>query len=402
MRLLPNTAGCMTAREAVTTAQLAREAFGTDWVKLEVIGDEDTLLPDPFELLDAAEQLVLDGFSVLAYTSDDPIVARRLADAGCAAVMPLGSPIGSGLGIRNPHNIALIRESVQVPVVLDAGIGTASDAALAMELGCDAVLLASAVTRARDPERMALAMRHAVEGGRLALRAGRIPRRWHAAGVHPCRRGCPYPVTAVPLGPLLVLTDRRWCSGRSSRSSPRRSTAAPARSCCARRTCRHATGLPSPTRLRALLDPVGGVLVLAGTSVPGDAVHLAAADAVPDPRPRLLGRSCHDAAEVARAAAEGCDWVTVSPVRADRVQARPRPGARHPRTGRAHGGAPGVRPRRDHRGRRRPCLRAGAAGVAVMGGVMRAQRPDRVVRALLSAADADAGAEVGRPTGAVR
>ena len=185
VRLLPNTAGCMTAREAVTTAKLAREAFRTDWVKLEVIGDEDTLLPDPYELLDAAEQLVLDGFSVLAYTSDDPIVARRLADAGCAAVMPLGSPIGSGLGIRNPHNIALIRESVQVPVVLDAGIGTASDAALAMELGCDAVLLASAVTRARDPERMALAMRHAVEGGRLARQAGRIPRRWHAEASTP-------------------------------------------------------------------------------------------------------------------------------------------------------------------------------------------------------------------------
>ena len=180
VRLLPNTAGCMTAREAVLTARLAREAFETDWVKLEVIGDEDTLLPDPIELVDAAEQLVADGFSVLAYTNDDPITARRLADAGCSAVMPLGSPIGSGLGIRNPHNIALIRELVQVPVVLDAGIGTASDAAVAMELGCDAVLLASAVTRARDPERMALAMRHAVEGGRLALGAGRIPRRWHA------------------------------------------------------------------------------------------------------------------------------------------------------------------------------------------------------------------------------
>jgi len=180
VRLLPNTAGCMTAREAVLTAQLGREAFGTDWVKLEVIGDEDTLLPDPIELLDAAEQLVLDRFQVLAYTSDDPIVARRLADAGCAAVMPLGSPIGSGLGIRNPHNIALIREALTVPVVLDAGIGTASDAALAMELGCDAVLLASAVTRARDPEQMALAMRHAVEGGRLARLAGRIPKRWHA------------------------------------------------------------------------------------------------------------------------------------------------------------------------------------------------------------------------------
>jgi len=180
VRLLPNTAGCRTAREAVRTARLGREAFGTDWVKLEVIGDEDTLLPDPIELVDAAEQLVADGFEVLAYTGDDPITARRLADLGCAAVMPLGSPIGSGLGIRNPHNIALLRELVQVPVVLDAGIGTASDAAMAMELGCDAVLLASAVTRSRDPERMALAMRHAVEGGRLALGAGRIPRRWHA------------------------------------------------------------------------------------------------------------------------------------------------------------------------------------------------------------------------------
>ena len=180
VRLLPNTAGCMTAREAVLAAQLGREAFGTDWVKLEVIGDEDTLLPDPIETLDAAEQLVVDGFSVLAYTGDDPVVARRLADAGCEAVMPLGSPIGSGLGIRNPHSIALIREALTVPVILDAGIGTASDAALAMELGCDAVLLASAVTRARDPERMALAMRLAVEGGRLAHLAGRIPRRWHA------------------------------------------------------------------------------------------------------------------------------------------------------------------------------------------------------------------------------
>ena len=185
VRLLPNTAGCRTSREAVRTARLAREAFGTDWVKLEVIGDERTLLPDPVELLEAAEQLVLEGFHVLAYTSDDPVVARRLGDAGCAAVMPLGSPIGSGLGIRNPHNIALIREAVAVPVVLDAGIGTASDAALAMELGCDAVLLASAVTRARDPEQMALAMRHAVEGGRLARRAGRIPRRWHAEASTP-------------------------------------------------------------------------------------------------------------------------------------------------------------------------------------------------------------------------
>ncbi|WP_242611253.1 thiazole synthase [Blastococcus saxobsidens] len=180
VRLLPNTAGCRTAREAVRTARLAREAFDTNWVKLEVIGDEHTLLPDAVELLDAAEQLVAEGFVVLAYTTDDPVLGRRLADAGCAAVMPLGSPIGSGLGIRNPHNIALLREAVSVPVVLDAGIGTASDAAQAMELGCDAVLLASAVTRARDPERMALAMRQAVEGGRQAKLAGRIPRRWHA------------------------------------------------------------------------------------------------------------------------------------------------------------------------------------------------------------------------------
>ncbi|WP_457048239.1 thiazole synthase [Geodermatophilus sp. SYSU D01045] len=185
VRLLPNTAGCMTAREAVRTARLGREAFGTDWVKLEVIGDDVTLLPDAVELLDAAEQLVAEGFTVLAYTTDDPVLGRRLADAGCAAVMPLGSPIGSGLGIRNPHAIALLREAVDVPLVLDAGIGTASDAALAMELGCDAVLLATAVTRARDPERMASAMRRAVEAGRLARLAGRIPRRFHAEASTP-------------------------------------------------------------------------------------------------------------------------------------------------------------------------------------------------------------------------
>jgi thiazole synthase len=178
--VLPNTAGCFTATEAVRTAQLAREAFATDLVKLEVIGDERTLLPDPVELLDAAETLVDDGFVVLAYTSDDPVVAVRLADLGCAAVMPLGSPIGSGMGIRNPYNLAMIREQVRCPVLLDAGVGTASDAALAMELGCDGVLLASAVTRAHDPEAMALAMRHAVEAGWLARRAGRIPRRLYA------------------------------------------------------------------------------------------------------------------------------------------------------------------------------------------------------------------------------
>ncbi|SDY76491.1 thiazole-phosphate synthase [Micromonospora pattaloongensis] len=185
VRLLPNTAGCYTAGEAVKVAHLAREAFDTAWVKLEVIGDERTLLPDGVELLRAAEQLVADGFTVLAYTSDDPILARRLADAGCAAVMPAGSPIGSGLGIGNPHHIRLIRQSVDVPVILDAGIGTASDAALAMELGCDAVLLASAVTRAAHPARMAAAMRHAVEAGWLAARAGRIPKRFHALASTP-------------------------------------------------------------------------------------------------------------------------------------------------------------------------------------------------------------------------
>ena len=178
--LLPNTAGCFTARDAVTTAQLAREAFETDWVKLEVIGDDKTLLPDASELLEAAEALVGDGFTVLPYTNDDPILARRLEDAGCAAVMPLGSPIGSGMGIRNPYNLRMIVAQARVPVILDAGIGTASDAAIAMEMGCDGVLLASAVSRAEDPARMARAMRLAVEAGRLAHEAGRIPRRLYA------------------------------------------------------------------------------------------------------------------------------------------------------------------------------------------------------------------------------
>jgi thiazole synthase len=185
VRLLPNTAGCYTARDAVITARLAREAFATDWIKLEVIGDEDTLLPDAPELLRAAEELVDDGFVVLPYTTDDPVLARRLADLGCAAVMPLGSPIGSGMGIRNPYNIALIRAAVEVPVVLDAGVGTASDAALAMELGCDAVMAASAIARAQDPVRMASAMRHAVEAGYLARRSGRIPRRLYATASTP-------------------------------------------------------------------------------------------------------------------------------------------------------------------------------------------------------------------------
>ncbi len=185
VEILPNTAGCYTAAEAVLTAKLAREAFGTDWIKLEVIGDEETLLPDSLELLDAAEELVAEGFAVLPYCSDDPVVARRLEQAGCAAVMPLGSPIGSGLGIRNPHNIALIAESAGVPVILDAGIGTASDAALAMELGCDGVLVASAITRAHEPSTMAASIRMAVEAGALARSAGRIPKRWRAQASSP-------------------------------------------------------------------------------------------------------------------------------------------------------------------------------------------------------------------------
>jgi thiazole synthase len=183
--VLPNTAGCYTARDAVRTAQLARDAFETDWVKLEVIGDDRTLFPDAVELVAAAEQLVADGFTVLPYTNDDPILARRLESVGCAAVMPLGSPIGSGAGIRNPYNIALIVESAGVPVILDAGIGTASEAAQAMELGCDAVLLASAVSRAEDPAGMATAMRKAVEAGYEARRAGRIPRRLYAEASTP-------------------------------------------------------------------------------------------------------------------------------------------------------------------------------------------------------------------------
>jgi thiazole synthase len=182
---LPNTAGCYTARDAVRTARLAREALETDWIKLEVIGDDRTLFPDAVELVDAAEMLVGEGFVVLPYTNDDPILARRLEDVGCAAVMPLGSPIGSGSGIRNPYNVRIIVERAGVPVILDAGIGTASDAAQAMELGCDGVLLASSVSRAEDPVQMAAAMRKAVEAGYEARRAGRIPRRLHAEASTP-------------------------------------------------------------------------------------------------------------------------------------------------------------------------------------------------------------------------
>jgi thiazole synthase len=183
--VLPNTAGCFTARDAVLTAQLAREALHTDWVKLEVIGDERTLLPDAPALLDAAEQLVDDGFVVLPYTNDDPVLARRLEDIGCAAIMPLGSPIGSGQGIANQANITLIVQGAGVPVILDAGVGTASDATLAIELGCAAVLCASAISRATDPVAMAHAIRHAVLAGVLARGAGRIPRRTHARASSP-------------------------------------------------------------------------------------------------------------------------------------------------------------------------------------------------------------------------
>jgi thiazole synthase len=187
LRILPNTAGCRSAREAVLTAELAREALGISWVKLEVIGDEVSLLPDAVGLLEAAAILVRDGFTVLPYTTDDPVLARRLVDVGCAAVMPLGSPIGSGLGLLNPHAIEAVRAAVDVPVVLDAGVGTASDVALAMELGCDAVLAATAITRADDPVAMAGALRLAVEAGHAARRAGRIPRRATARASSPTK-----------------------------------------------------------------------------------------------------------------------------------------------------------------------------------------------------------------------
>jgi thiazole synthase len=183
--LLPNTAGCYTAHDAVLTARLAREAFETNWIKLEVIGDDRTLFPEATELLAAARTLVEEDFVVLPYCNDDPILNRRLEELGCAAVMPLGAPIGSGMGIRNPYNLSIIVEQSGVPVICDAGVGTASDAAIAMELGCDGVLMASAVARAEDPVKMALAMRAAIEAGRLAREAGRIPRRLHAQASTP-------------------------------------------------------------------------------------------------------------------------------------------------------------------------------------------------------------------------
>jgi thiazole synthase len=179
-RLLPNTAGCATVRDAVLTAQLAREALETNWIKLELIGDRETLYPDSAQLVQAAEELVRDGFVVLPYCGDDPVTCQKLAEVGCAAVMPLGAPIGSGMGLCNPYNIGLICARSPVPVILDAGIGTASDAALAMELGCAAVLVNSAVAKARDPVRMAAALRQAVAAGYEARRAGRIPKRGYA------------------------------------------------------------------------------------------------------------------------------------------------------------------------------------------------------------------------------
>ncbi len=185
-RLLPNTAGCYTAREAVLVAQLAREALGTNLIKLEVIGDDETLIPDVEQLLKAAKELVDDGFDVLAYANDDPITCQKLAAMGCAAVMPLGSPIGSGMGLVNPYNLRLIRELIDdTPLLVDAGIGTASDAVHAMELGYDGVLLNTAVSKAKHPVLMARAIRHAVVAGRLAHRAGRIPRRLYAQASSP-------------------------------------------------------------------------------------------------------------------------------------------------------------------------------------------------------------------------
>jgi thiazole synthase len=183
--LLPNTAGCYTADEAIRTARLGREAGLSNWVKLEVIGDERTLFPDNAALVEATKVLVKEGFVVLPYTSDDPVVCRQLEEAGAAAVMPLGAPIGSGLGIQNPNNLLIIKEQARVPVIVDAGVGTASDAAIAMELGADGVLMNTAIAGAADPVAMATAMRHAVTAGRLAFLAGRIPRRRYATASSP-------------------------------------------------------------------------------------------------------------------------------------------------------------------------------------------------------------------------
>ncbi|TAM74678.1 thiazole synthase [bacterium] len=183
--LLPNTAGCYTAKDAVLTAKLAREALETNLIKLEVIGDQQTLYPNVVELIGAAEELVRDGFTVLPYTTDDPVVCQRLEAVGCAAVMPLAAPIGSGLGVCNPYTIRIIKEQAKVPVIVDAGVGTASDAAFAMELGADAVLMNTGIALARDPVLMAEAMRGAIEAGRAAFRAGRMPKRLYASASSP-------------------------------------------------------------------------------------------------------------------------------------------------------------------------------------------------------------------------
>lgn len=183
--LLPNTAGCYTAEDAIRTARLAREAGMSEMIKLEVIGDEKTLLPDNTALLEAAEVLVKEGFTVLPYTNDDPVMAKKLEDIGCAAVMPLAAPIGSGLGIRNPYNIKIILETVKIPVIVDAGVGTASDASIAMELGCDGVLMNTGIAGAKDPVRMARAMKLAIEAGRLAYLSGRIPKKLYASASSP-------------------------------------------------------------------------------------------------------------------------------------------------------------------------------------------------------------------------
>lgn len=182
---LPNTAGCYTAREAVKLAKMAREALGTNWVKLEVIGDEETLFPDVTELLKAAEELLADDFVVLPYTNDDPVTCKKLAAMGCSAIMPLGAPIGSGMGIRNPNNIRIIREQIDLPLIIDAGVGTASDTSFAMELGADAILMNSAISQAQHPVDMARAMKLAVESGYLARNAGRMPRRLYAKASSP-------------------------------------------------------------------------------------------------------------------------------------------------------------------------------------------------------------------------
>ncbi len=184
-KILPNTAGCYTAEDAIRTARLARTAGVSDMVKLEVIGDEKTLFPDNEALLEAAKVLVKEGFIVFPYTNDDPIMAKKLQDIGCAAVMPLAAPIGSGLGIRNPYNLKIILETIKIPVVVDAGVGTASDAAIAMELGCDAVLMNTGIAGAKDPIKMAEAMRYAILAGRLAYKAGRMPMKLYASASSP-------------------------------------------------------------------------------------------------------------------------------------------------------------------------------------------------------------------------